>query len=129
MVSRDAEKVRNNSAAKMWTGGFQFTTFCNFPFKNAFTLATAAFIKRLRAARVAQEMWGVIKQFFAFNNGLSASGGSMARTSSPAPAIRPAFKASANADSSINGPRLVLRRKAVDFIHASRWALMRCFVS
>ena len=59
-------------------------------------------------------------QFFAVGNGLLGSGGSVESTSRPAPASRPALRASANAGSSINGPRLVLIRKAVFFINANR---------
>src|SRR6266436_5664231 len=59
----------------------QLTTFCGLPFKKAQRFATAILSRRSRAARVAQARCGVMRQFFAFNNGLLAGGGSVARTS------------------------------------------------
>ena len=97
--------------------------------RKARTFATAALINRARAARVAQAMCGVIRQFFAFSRGLFAGGGSSERTSSPAPAMRPVFRASASAGSSMSGPRLVLSRNAYGFISDRRAALTRCLVS
>ena len=80
-------------------------------------------------ARLAQALCGVMRQFFAVSNGLSADGGSVERTSSAAAAMRSEFNASASAASSTKGPRLVLIRNAVGFICARRWAFTRCFVS
>jgi hypothetical protein len=40
-------------------------------------LSTEVFIKRARAARMAQALCGVMRQFFAVSNGLSAGGGSV----------------------------------------------------
>src|SRR5262245_60679341 len=99
---------------------YGFTTFCGLSAKKAFALSTAKAISRARASFVAQEMCGVTRQFFAFNNGLLAGGGSADRTSTPAPASRPALRASAKSWSTINGPRELFRRNAVGFIKASR---------
>ena len=52
----------------------------------------------------------MIKQFFAFSRGLSAFGGSVESTSTPAAAIRPSFKASAKSCSFTSGPLPVLMR-------------------
>src|ERR1035437_192435 len=109
----------------MRIGVDQFTTFCALPCRKARTFSTVIFISRARAARVAQAKCGVIRQFRAVSNGLSAGGGSADRTSRAAPARRPEFKASARADSSTRGPRLVLSRKAVGFISDRRRALTR----
>src|ERR1035437_8738212 len=103
----------------------QFTTFWVLPCRKARTFSTAMFIRRERAARVAQARWGVMIQFLAVSSGLFAGGGSVARTSRAAPARRPEFKASANAASSTRGPRLVLSRKEVGFISERRRALTR----
>lgn len=77
---------------------------------------------------VAQAMCGVIKQFLAWKSGWSIGGGSMAKTSIPAPRIRSSFSASASACASINPPREVLIINAEGFIKASDWALIRCSV-
>ena len=86
-------------------------------------------INRARAARVAQAMCGVIKQFLAVKTGLASGGGSTASTSSAAPASRPELSADASAASSTSGPRLVLSKNAVGFISASRAALTTSLVS
>src|SRR5436190_19249157 len=110
------------------TAAAQFTTFSGSPAMKARTLAIAICIRRERAARVAQAMCGVTRQFFARNNGLPAGGGSTERTSTAAPAMRPEFSASASACSSTSPPRLVLSKNAVGFIKASRFALTRLLV-
>src|ERR1035441_6442996 len=78
----------------------QFTTFWALPCRKARTLSTAMFITRELAARVSQARWGVMIQFLAASSGLSAGGGSVDRTSRPAPAMRLEFRASASAGTS-----------------------------
>src|ERR1044071_301060 len=65
-----------------------------------------------------------MRQFLAVRRGLVEAGGSLDKTSRPAPAIFPEFKAWARAASSIKSPRLVLSRKALGFIQESRSALI-----
>ena len=55
-------------------------------------------------------------------------GGSPSKTSMPAPAILPEFKASARAALSTTGPREVLIRMALGFILARRSPLIRPLV-
>src|SRR5688572_17974396 len=92
------------------------TTFSGFPFKNAFIFSVVIFIMRFRASLLIHAIWGVIMQFFAFNNGLVSPGGSVETTSSAAPAIVPLFNASAKSFSFTNWPLAVLMIKAVGFI-------------
>src|ERR1017187_6654831 len=61
--------------------GCQFTTFCVLPSRKERTFSTAIFIRRARAARVAHARCGVMRQFLAVSNGLSARGGSVDSTS------------------------------------------------
>src|SRR5215470_15567214 len=68
-------------------------------------------------------------QFFAVRSGLVAGGGSTDKTSRPAPASLPEFRATARAFSSTSWPRLVFNRNALGFIHDKVCALIRCFVS
>src|ERR1022692_3124423 len=119
--------AENNGYAKLDLRPFagQFTTFWALPCRKARTLSTAMVIRRERAARVAQARCGVMMQFLAVSSGLSAGGGSVDRTSRPAPAMRPEFSASASASSSTRRPRLVLSSKAVGFISDRRRALTR----
>ena len=84
---------------------------------------------RLLACKLAQATCGVITQFLAVSNGLSAEGGSALNTSSPAPAIVPWVKASASACSSTRGPRPVFIRTAELFIFCKRSALTTLSVS
>ena len=79
--------------------------------------------------RVAQAMCGVTWQFLAASRGLSGSAGSTCSTSTPAPAICSALRASASACWSTIGPRLVLIRKALFFMSERRWALTSVSVS
>ena len=60
------------------------TLFSGFPAIKAFRFASIIAINRSRDAVVAQAICGVIKQFFAVNNGLSGFGGSVDNTSTPA---------------------------------------------
>ena len=55
----------------------QFTTFVGRPARKFATLATVASSSRRRASRVAQAMWGVIRQFRAVSSGLSGRIGSL----------------------------------------------------
>ena len=93
------------------------------------TFSTAFCIRRDLAALVAHARCGVMTQFLALRSGLLAGGGSTDRTSIPAPARRPEFKAIARASSSTSWPRLVFSRKALGFIQDKRRALTICFVS
>src|SRR4030095_3128694 len=74
---------------------YGLTTFCGLPFTDAPRLSSARLISLARASLAAQAMCGVTRQFFAVSNGLLAAGGSMDRTSTPAPAITPELSASA----------------------------------
>ena len=88
------------------------------------TLLTAQSMIRWRLSLGAQEMWGVMMQFFAFSRGLSPRMGSVETTSRPAAASLPAFSASARSCSTTRGPRLLLRRMAPSFILAMVSRLM-----
>ena len=56
--------------------------------------------ERLEASLVAPPMWGAVRTFSIFSRGLSGSRGSFSSTSSPAPAIWPAWRARIRAGSS-----------------------------
>src|SRR5262245_23712023 len=49
---------------------FAWTTFCGLPARKERRFSTTTSIRRARAARVAQAICGVMKQFFAVSNGL-----------------------------------------------------------
>ena len=104
------------------------TLFITFPCLKLFKLFTAISISRTLASLVAHAICGVMKQFFALSKGLSAFGGSVERTSTPAAAIFPSFRASAKSCSLINGPRPVLIIMAVGYISARRSLLTISFV-
>ena len=63
---------------------YLFTTFSGVPAMYAWRLLIAIFIRRSRASVVAHAICGVMYQFFAVSNGLSARGGSVESTSTPA---------------------------------------------
>jgi len=63
------------------------------------------------------------------SSGLDGSTGSCSKTSSPAPAMMPARKASMRAASSATGPRAMFTKKASRFMSAKRRAFMRWRVS
>ena len=73
---------------------------------------------RCRLSLGAQEMWGVMRQFFAVRSGLSLRMGSVDTTSSPAAASLPLFSASATSRSLSSWPRALLSRIAPSFILA-----------
>ena len=83
---------------------YRLTTFTGVPAKNAFKLSTAIAISRARDSLGAQAICGVIIQFLAVNNGLSASIGSVATTSTAALYTLPLFNAAARSSSTTNGP-------------------------
>ena len=58
----------------------QFTTFRGLPLRKACMLAAVAAMRRFRASRLAQAMWGVRRQCFAFSNGFSLRIGSKSAT-------------------------------------------------
>ena len=82
---------------------YALTTLTGLPSRKHFRLFTAIFISLCLASLVAQAICGVIRQFLALSSGLSSAGGSIETTSSPAPAIRPLFNASAR-----SGPPVLL---------------------
>src|SRR5215213_10202095 len=63
-------------------------------------------------------------QFFAPNKGFVPGGGSVDKTSTPAPAINPLFNASAKSFSTIKGPLDVFKRNADAFIALRLYLLM-----
>ena len=83
---------------------------------------------RSLASLVAQEMWGVMMQFFAVRRTLSALMGSVETTSTAAAASFPEFSASARSCSTTSGPRLLLMRIAPSFIFAMFSLLMMPWV-
>lgn len=72
-----------------------FTTFCGLP--STYVLRFSAVMSMIlwRAAFAAQEICGVMRQFFALRSGLSPLIGSVETTSSPAAYTLPLFSASA----------------------------------
>src|SRR5665213_4257738 len=99
------------------------------PSLNAFRLLRRISINLGLASVVAQAICGVMMQFLALNNGLSAGGGSVESTSRAAPAMVPWFNASARSFSTMIGPRDVLIRHAVVFLRCRLSRLMSPSVS
>ena len=77
-------------------------TFLGVPFKNSRKFDTAISINLFLDSFGAQEMCGVIRQFFAVSSGLSLLMGSVDTTSRPAAATLPLFRASARSCSLIS---------------------------
>ena len=63
---------------------YKFTQLITFPFRKLFTFATAILSKLCRASLVAHALWGLMLILGACNKGLSALGGSVDNTSTPA---------------------------------------------
>ena len=96
-----------------------------WPAITAMTISADA-TARLRAASIVfPAVWGDRTTFGARRIGLSGEGGSASKTSSPAPPMRPACRASASALSSTSAPRAALIRIAVGFIACNSAAPMR----
>src|SRR5690554_932649 len=126
MSGKVRSKVKNHL---VYVACYLLTTLIGLPERKCLRLFTAISINRRLASTVAQAMWGVITQFLAPNNGFDLLGGSIERTSRPAPAIRPSFNAVASSSSTMIGPLKVFNRKAVRFMDAIDFALIRPFVS
>ena len=103
---------------------YSFTTFIGLPSKKAWTLFLRICIRRSLVSYAAQAMCGVILQFFALKSGLSDFGGSVERTSTPAPAILPELSAAARACSSTAPPLAVLIKSTVGFIFERKSAFI-----
>ncbi len=97
----------------------QLTTLMGLPARNALMFSAVAAIRRRRAASVAQAMCGVMMQFLADSRGLSMWMGSADTTSTAAPAMRSALRASARSCSTTRPPRAVLMSNALGFIRSS----------
>src|SRR4029077_13801265 len=92
-------------------------------------LAAAIWAILPRVARDADAMWGTIRQLSRPTSGSSIGIGSGSVTSRAAAAITPPFNAAARAGWSTSGPRDVLTRTAVGFIHERVVPLMSPRVS
>src|SRR5699024_915161 len=108
--------VQINLIHQLYPSSYEFTTFTGFPSRYAFRLFTAMSISLCLDSFGAQEICGVMMQFFAFRRGLSPLIGSVDTTSRPAAATFPLFRASARSCSTIRGPLELFRMITPSFI-------------